>query len=337
MVVDDNAMNLTVFTSLLKRTRMKITTASSGKDCLVLVKKEPYHIIFMDHMMPEMDGIETLHEIQKMTDHPNQETPVIVLTANAVAGAREAYLKEGFADFLTKPIDGDILEQTVQNYLPKELVTHREATEKAAEKSGIMAEEAALSRYGITLKNGLPHAQNDEETYLGLVRLFLKEKEKQETMRGFINAGNMKDYAILVHGLKGNARTLGADALADTAFEHEKESKAGNAAYVEAHFDELLALWNQAQEGFQALWEAQSKDEEEAVCTEGQECLQITRDELEQAAALLDDFETKEVIGRLKEWLSSSLEPAMRDRLKAVLEALEDEFDEEKAIALLRD
>ena len=90
LVVDDNAMNLTVFISLLKRTRMQITTASSGKECLTLVKKEPYHIIFMDHMMPEMDGIETLHEIQKMTDHPNQETPVIVLTANAVAGAREA-------------------------------------------------------------------------------------------------------------------------------------------------------------------------------------------------------------------------------------------------------
>lgn len=337
LVVDDNAMNLTVFTSLLKRTRMNITTASSGRECLALVEKEPYHIIFMDHMMPEMDGIETLHEIQKMTDHPNKETPIIVLTANAVAGAREAYLKEGFVDFLTKPIDGDILEQTVQNYLPKELVRHREATEKESEKSTILEEEEQLSHYGITLKNGLSHAQNDEETYLGLVRLFLKEKEKQETMRGFINAGNMKDYAILVHGLKGNARTLGADALADTAFEHEKESKADNAAYVEAHFDELLTLWNQVQEGFAALWEKWNKDEEEIVCGEGQECLQLTQEELEEVAVLLDDFETKEAIGRIKEWLGSALEPEMRERLKNALEALEDEFDEEKAIVLLRE
>ncbi|MCX4341502.1 MAG: response regulator [Lachnospiraceae bacterium] len=336
LVVDDNAMNLTVFTSLLKRTRMQITTASSGKECLALVKKEPYHIIFMDHMMPEMDGIETLHEIQKMTDHPNQETPVIVLTANAVAGAREAYLKEGFVDFLTKPIDGDVLEQTVQNYLPKGLVTHREAADKTAEKPGIMAEEAQLSHYGITLKNGLPHAQNDEETYLGLVRLFLKEKEKQEIMRGFIHAGNMKDYAILVHGLKGNARTLGADALADTAFAHEKESKASNADYVKAHFDELLALWNQAQEGFSALWEKYDQDVEDVVCGEGQECLQLAQEDLEEVAALLDDFETKEAVGRLKEWLASPLEPQMRELLKSALEALEDEFDEEKAIALLR-
>ncbi len=337
LVVDDNAMNLTVFTSLLKRTRMNITTASSGKDCLALVKKEPYHIIFMDHMMPEMDGIETLHEIQKLEDFPNRETPVIVLTANAVAGAREAYLKEGFVDFLTKPIDADVLEQTVEAYLPKELVRHREASEKAPEKPGILSESERFSDYGISLKNGLSHAQNDEETYLGLVRLFLKEKSKQETMRGYIDAGNMKDYAILVHGLKGNARTLGADALADTAFAHEKESKAGNAAYIEEHFEDLLTLWEQAQEGFTALFNARSADAEETVCAEGQECLQLTQDDLEKVAVLLDDFETKEAIRQIKEWVGSPLDPEMRGRLKGVLEALEDEFDEEKAIALLRE
>lgn len=337
LVVDDNAMNLTVFTSLLKRTRIKITTAGSGKECLALVEKEPYHIIFMDHMMPEMDGIETLHEMQKLKDYPNRETPVIVLTANAVAGAREAYLKEGFADFLTKPIDGDVLEQTVEAYLPKELVRHRAATEKESKKQGILEESGQLLHYGISLENGLSHAQNDEETYLGLVRLFLKEKEKQEIMRGYIDVGNMKDYAVLVHGLKGNARTLGADALADTAFEHEKESKAGNTAYAAAHFDELLTLWEQAQEGFLTLWNARGTKAEETVCGEGQECLQLTQEDLEKAAALLDDFETKEAMEQIREWLGSPLDPEMRGRLKGVMEALEDEFDEEKAIALLRE
>lgn len=337
LVVDDNAMNLTVFTSLLKRTRIKITTADSGKECLALVEKEPYHIIFMDHMMPEMDGIETLHEMQKLKDCPNRKTPVIVLTANAVAGAREAYLKEGFADFLTKPIDGDVLEQTIESYLPKELVKHRAAAEKKSGKQGILEESGQLSYYGISLENGLSHAQNDEETYLGLVRLFLKEKEKQEIMRGYIDAGNMKDYAILAHGLKGNARTLGADALADNAFEHEKESKAGNAAYAAAHFDDLLTLWEQAQEGFQALWNARGTDEEAAVCGEGQECLQLTQEDLEKVAALLDDFETKEAIEQIREWMGSPLDPEIRERLRGVLEALEDEFDEEKAIVLLRE
>ena len=137
LVVDDNSMNLTVFQSLLKRTKMQITTADSGKKCLELVKKEPYHIIFMDHMMPEMDGIETLHEMQKLSDYPNADTPVIVLTANALSGAREGYLKEGFADFLTKPIDGDLLERTVEKFLPEALV-------ERTEDEGAQPEEEAL-------------------------------------------------------------------------------------------------------------------------------------------------------------------------------------------------
>ncbi|MCH5272602.1 MAG: response regulator [Lachnospiraceae bacterium] len=128
LVVDDNDMNLAVFKALLKRTKMNIVAADSGRKCLELVKKEPFHIIFMDHMMPEMDGIETLHEIRKFTDFPNEKTPVIALTANALSGAKESYLKEGFADFLTKPIDADLLEKMVVSYLPKELVQIQEDT-----------------------------------------------------------------------------------------------------------------------------------------------------------------------------------------------------------------
>ncbi|MCH5250345.1 MAG: response regulator [Lachnospiraceae bacterium] len=122
LVVDDNNVNLSIFESLLKRTKMNIVKANSGKNCLELVKRHPFHLIFIDHLMPEMDGIETLHEIRKLTDSPNEKTPVIALTANAVSGAKESYLKEGFADFLTKPIDADTLEKLVVSYLPKELV-----------------------------------------------------------------------------------------------------------------------------------------------------------------------------------------------------------------------
>ena len=237
LVVDDNSMNLTVFQSLLKRTKMKITTADSGKKCLELVKKEPYHIIFMDHMMPEMDGIETLHEIQKMTDFPNRDTPVIVLTANALSGAREGYLKEGFADFLTKPIDGDLLEQTTVKYLPRELVKDAASGGQETAPGIAQADREAFLEEGIFLENGMKYAKNDLEMYLDLVRLFIKDQCKQADMRQFLAVGNMPDYAVLVHGLKGNARTIGAEQLADMAFEHEKQSKAGNAVYVDAHFE----------------------------------------------------------------------------------------------------
>ena len=122
LVVDDNELNREVFMAILERTKIQIAEADSGKACLELVKREPFHLIFMDHMMPEMDGVEALHEIRKLTDFPNEKTPIIVLTANALSGAREFYLKEGFADFMTKPLDSHLLEEMLASYLPEELV-----------------------------------------------------------------------------------------------------------------------------------------------------------------------------------------------------------------------
>lgn len=338
LVVDDNSMNLTVFQSLLKRTKMKITTADSGKKCLELVKKEPYHIIFMDHMMPEMDGIETLHEIQKMTDFPNQDTPVIVLTANALSGAREGYLKEGFVDFLTKPIDGDLLEQTCAKYLPPELMNDADSGGQETEEGIAQADYEAFLEEGISLENGMKYAKNDLDMYLELVRLFVREQGKQEDMRRFLADGNMPDYAILVHGLKGNARTLGAERLADMAFAHEKQSKAGNAVYVNAHFEELVLLWDRTLMGFQGLLENYGAEKEEKYqAAEGGEILPLSESDLETVAALLDDFETSQAVEQLKAWMAHPLKPDMYERIRDVLTALEDEFDEDKAIALLRE
>ncbi|MCM1158711.1 MAG: response regulator [Bacteroidales bacterium] len=340
LVVDDNDMNRKVFQSLLKRTKMKITAADSGKQCLELVKKEHFHIIFMDHMMPEMDGIETLHEIRKLSDFPNEATPVIVLTANALSGAREAYLQEGFADFLTKPIDGDLLEQTVARYLPQELIREKEIAAPEAKADSVKTDEEVFQAYGISIATGLSYAKDDAEMYLQLVRMFLKEWEKREIMQQFILAKNMADYAILVHGLKGNARTLGADALADAAYEHEMHSKAQDDAYVAAHWDDLLGVWDKTLEGFRLYCEScggESDEEAEAVSSEGKEPLQLSRDDLEKVAVLLDDFETQEAVRQLKTWIDCALEPEMHERIKDALTALEDEFDEEKAIRLLRE
>ena len=340
LVVDDNDMNRKVFQSLLKRTKMQITTADSGKRCLELVQKEHFHIIFMDHMMPEMDGIETFHEIRKLSGCPNENTPVIVLTANALSGAREAYLQEGFADFLTKPVDGDLLEQTVAAYLPKELIQRKEDFGRATETDSPENAEEDLSEYGISVKNGLGHAKGDSEMYLELVGMFLREQEKQEAMGQFVAGKNMKDYAIQVHGLKGNARTLGADALADMAYEHEMKSKAGDIAYIEAHWEELLTVWNHTLEGFREFYNSRCGEnggKYDAVDSDGKELLELSREDLEKTAALLDDFETEQAIEQLREWIGSPLEKEMHERIKEVLIALEDEFDEDKAIRLLRE
>ena len=337
LVVDDNSMNLTVFKSLLKRTKMKITTADSGRRCLELVKKEQYHMIFMDHMMPEMDGIETLHELRKLSDSPNQDTPVIILTANALSGAKEGYLKEGFADFLTKPIDGDLLEFTVRKYLPQVLVREVKTDEPEKKDSAANTDHESYLQYGISIENGLLLAKNDEEMYLELLRIFLRDRSKQDEMRKFISERNLKDYAIWAHGLKGNARTLGADKLADMALEHEKQSKAGNMEYAAVHWEELLSVWNKTLEGFQKFINQYGKNETEkySVADSG-EVLLLTENDLAKAVAFLEDFETGKAVDLLKTWIAGPLEPSMHERIKNALIAIEDEFDEDKAIELLK-
>ncbi len=125
LVADDNELNLKVFCNLLKETKVKITPVTSGRDCLTIAARRKFHIIFLDHMMPGMDGLEILEHLKKDKDSLNADTPVYVITANAVAGAKEAYIKAGFCGFLSKPIDVIKLEKMIKKELPEELLVKK--------------------------------------------------------------------------------------------------------------------------------------------------------------------------------------------------------------------
>jgi len=122
LVVDDVPLNLQVVKGLLKRTKARVATAASGEECLSAIQKVPFDLILLDHMMPGMDGIETFKKIHEDTTHPNQDTPIIMLTANAIAGAEEEYLEVGFSDYLTKPVAPNELEAILIKYLPEEMI-----------------------------------------------------------------------------------------------------------------------------------------------------------------------------------------------------------------------
>ena len=122
LVVDDTAINITVVKALLKRIKVHVDTATSGKECIEKATRTSYHIIFLDHMMPEMDGIETLEALRKESSNASEKAVVIVLTANAIVGSREMFLEKGFDDYMSKPIDGQLLENIVEKYLPRELI-----------------------------------------------------------------------------------------------------------------------------------------------------------------------------------------------------------------------
>jgi signal transduction histidine kinase/CheY-like chemotaxis protein len=126
LVVDDLPMNLLVMQGLLKKTEVVIDTALSGAQTLQLCAEQKYDIIFLDQMMPEMDGTETLHRLKEIKDSPNTDTPVIVLTANAIDGAAEEYLAAGFDDYVSKPATGEVLENVLLKYLPEEKILDAE-------------------------------------------------------------------------------------------------------------------------------------------------------------------------------------------------------------------
>ncbi len=132
LVVDDNTMNLRVFCGLLDDSKMTVTAVTSGMECLNLVRTHHYDIIFMDHMMPDMDGIETYHRMSELSENKCADTPVIMLTANVLQGSKESYVAEGFRDFLPKPVHVDQLKDMLRMYLPSELV---QCTSQAATKS----------------------------------------------------------------------------------------------------------------------------------------------------------------------------------------------------------
>ena len=135
LIVDDNDMNLDVIAGLLEDTKIKVTTADSGQECLDILKDNSFDVIFLDQMMPGMSGVQTLTKIKE--DKLAKETPIIALTADAIVGARENYIKEGFTDYLSKPVMNDDLEQILLKYLKPELLQKEEEKPAAADTSSL--------------------------------------------------------------------------------------------------------------------------------------------------------------------------------------------------------
>lgn len=217
LLVDDMNMNLKVISSLLKSTKIKIHTASSGPQCLETIKDTKYDIIFLDHMMPDMDGIETLH-IMKNTSHPNNSTPVIVLTANVIKGAKEEYLKEGFIDYLPKPVVPAELEEIVLKYLPKDLVIRSSESLKGIPLLAELFPE-------MNIKKALMYCGDNEKILLDVIDDYL-ESIKSDELNDAYNAKDIEKYRVTAHAIKSNTLTIGLEELSEFAKTLEFAAKA---------------------------------------------------------------------------------------------------------------
>ncbi len=334
LIVDDNAMNLAVAQGLLKGTRLQIDVASSGEECLELIKRKTYHLICMDHMMPVMDGVQTLHAIRALEGNPSRNIPVIALTANAVAGARELYLKEGFQDYLTKPIDADKFENMLIEYLPDNVVYMTNNREVSDEFEPQNAEEfdireSQLYLMGFNLRNGLRYMGGDKALYGKVLHDFHSILQEKETaLQDFLQKGDMPGYTIIVHSLKGNARSVGADDLADEAFELEKMAKAGQLEDVTVRSPILFSMMKNMRNSLRVYLETEDAEEKKAQ-TEVPDSAEVITEEdwvraLQELAARLDDFDGESAAAKLRELKRYERPEADKKMLRLCEKAIKD-------------
>lgn len=253
LIVDDVSMNLKVMKGLLKNTRLQIETAESGKECIQMVTQKQYHLIFLDHMMPDMDGIETLHNIQKLEENLNRNTPVIMLTANAIIGAKEEYLKAGFYDYLSKPIRETELEEMIMKYLPKELILKADAGNETEKKGKEEQEVSILEKLDfLDTKTGLSYCCDSEEFYLEMLNTY-HGNGRYDSLKELYEKQDWKNYQIQVHALKSTSLSIGAMSVSEQAKLLEQAAKEGNLSYIREHHDEMMQAYRRLLEDLQAV------------------------------------------------------------------------------------
>ena len=237
LAVDDNRMNLTVIEELLSETEMKIDTATGGLEALEKTRKKKYDVILMDHMMPEPDGIETFRMLRKEEGNKNQGTPVIALTANAVAGSREMYLSEGFSDYISKPVDPAELEEKLLNLLPSSRTQTRAPGQKKSPSSRVPVDPSVFN-----YSEALLFAGGDEGVMKKILSSFvIQNREYEKKLPDLLKERKIKDIQVISHTIKSGARTIGATELSRKAKEIEDYAKAQKSDSLEAHFGGFLS------------------------------------------------------------------------------------------------
>ncbi|MBD5445514.1 MAG: response regulator [Lachnospiraceae bacterium] len=283
LVVDDEEMNLVVARGILGNYGMNVDTASGGEEAVEKCVNTEYDIVFLDHMMPKFDGVETLKRIRVLKGGAYQNTPVIALTANAVSGAREMFKNEGFTEFVPKPIERMVLERALRRVLPEQSIHYIECdeTEAAApyaasdakkgiepdaevviasdtgvdEKTDIESDMESgaesdtpvnkLKKAGINVEIGLQYCSESEEFYMEMLKMFYEQsKDKKEEIYALYNEGNWEEYAVKVHALKSTSLMIGAEQLSDKAKVMEQAGKNGDDSYIRKNHSDLMESYD---------------------------------------------------------------------------------------------
>ncbi len=234
LIVDDNPINLTVASGILEPLKMHVDMANGAAQTLEKVKATKYDMIFMDHMMPEVDGVETTHIVRRMIAG-YEDVPIIALTANAIGGTKEMFLREGMNDFVAKPIETKEIVAMVHKWLPDEKIVPVDAStiQPKEEREPIRIEGLDTEKAIELLGSESLYMQVAKEYYLSL-------NDRIDGLSEMLEKDDIANYTINVHSLKSTSRQIGAEELGELAFQLEMAGKEGNADFIREHHRELV-------------------------------------------------------------------------------------------------
>lgn len=292
LVVDDNKMNLTVVKKLLARTHINVDTAQCGCDAIEMASSKKYDIIFMDHLMPEMDGIETLRHIKGNDYNININTPTVILTANTVSGMKDEFLSAGFDDYLEKPTKPELLDAIVKKYIPdNKLISSENHDDEPSDSTGTKYLRATLLETintvcdEIDINSGIESC-GSVETYINILEQYLQNgDETLFLIEHDLKKSDYNDYRIRVHSLKSTSSLIGAMELSKEAFKLEESVTNGNTNIIiqetPIFLNNFKKLLRKLSAAFDSADASEKRDEEKEP---------ITKEQFEAAISTIKEF-----------------------------------------------
>ena len=340
LVVDDNPINLRVAQGVMNSYGLNTDIANGGEEAVAKCKEKNYDIVFMDQMMPGLDGVEAMRQIRCIGEHYSRigRGKIVVLTANAIKGIREELVKQGFDEYLGKPLNIDRLESLLLKYIPEEKTTIGK-TEQSEKKDARDEDIKYISKTipQIDVKLGMSHCGGELESYLKILEITCKYGEKQlEELRNLWEEKDYRGYTIKVHSLKSNAMNIGARDVSEEAKRQETAGNNGDYAYIQRNIERLLAdytsVLNKVKEVLVHYEMLPAQEKEDKPKLEERMALQVLRN----IGTHIDNFNFGEVFKILEETKKYSVPDKYREVL-AQTEKLMDDLAVDEIKALLEE